>query len=118
VPTCPGETPTGDAAAGELPVGVPAEGVAPAEGAATDPTDALDTDSLFEAAAVGVGWVGSAEVDEDAVGAGLAFGAWLPQAATRTPTSRTTTSGRARTSTSHASLRAHPTGSACADARP
>jgi hypothetical protein len=99
-------TPTGEATADELPVGVPGEGVAPAEGAAADPTDALDADSLVEAAAVGVGWVGSAEVDEDAVGAGLAFGAWLPQAATRTPTRRTTTSGRARTSTSHASSHA------------
>jgi len=99
-------TPTGEATADELPVGVPAEGIAPAEGTAADPTDALDADSLVEAAAVGVGWVRSAEVDAAEAGAGLAFGAWLPQAATRTPRSRTTTGGRARTSTSHASSRA------------
>ena len=68
-------TPIGEATADELPIGVPAEGVVPSEGAAVDPTDALAADSPVEAAAVGVGAPGLAEVDADAVGAGLAFGA-------------------------------------------
>jgi len=104
VPTCPGWTPTGDAAAGQLPVGVSEEGGALADGSVAVVVDPLVADSLVEAAVVGAGAVEAAEVGLAAVGPGAALGAWLPQAAARTAITRTAIIGRARTSTSPATF--------------
>jgi len=86
VPTCPAARPTGEATDG-LAV------VALAEVEGTASADALLTDALLADALVAVVIVADAPVTGepvDAVVAGAAFGALLPQAPTRTPASRTT----------------------------